>query len=330
MRTAFSNLFMNLRLQVLLNSRKILSEQLATGKSSDGTTLADVLESGNYLRAPVSDDMAFKRVLKQVTACAITIIYKLRPVYVVLSDAPNGCHKDDRGPIDLRVCLDAFPNRSAWLYFVPNDGEDSQIDGPPGWKELVKPGGFYNVTMKDIVEASWTSYREHGVAPVEQAGTWSSLKTTDGSTLSRAWALPVCNNPKGEAISNINQKNGRNFPCICGTSDWHMDPYNPAGDESHAFHQATGLFMRKSLFHTCQRDVKCAPAESAYKPFDGDTDKHSKGPFYRCKNAGKHHEVDQKDVRTKDEKKHDDKEEKKRKKQEKEREEREKKEKKHV
>jgi hypothetical protein len=99
------------------------------------------------------------------------------------------------------------------------------IRGPPGHAQLEK---YTNLTMADVVQSSMAFYKDHDNIPVESRKGLKGLDSLYGNTTAinsggRArglFTLAVCYSPGGQAISSVNSKKNRNYPCMCTKFPW--------------------------------------------------------------------------------------------------------------
>ncbi|KAI4722614.1 hypothetical protein E4T48_01066 [Aureobasidium sp. EXF-10727] len=218
------------------------------------STLVDLVTKGQF--ANTTEILAsYRDELKNMwTASAISTIWSMEHSYIVASDVSSGgCKSDHRGPQILKSCLDEYPTKVFYTYFKSNCREGIKgyplIRGPPGHEFLKKATNF---TLDDVVRSSMTHLKDHGnktpKPPVGLEGFGSlygpdTAITHGGGRARGLFTIPVCYTPGGQAISSINRKKSRNYPCACSKFPF-SGKQHMARDLDHTELQARSLQTR--------------------------------------------------------------------------------------
>ncbi|KAI4731246.1 hypothetical protein E4T49_00779 [Aureobasidium sp. EXF-10728] len=218
------------------------------------STLAEIVTSGQF--ANTTEILAsYRDELKNMwTASAISSIWSMEHSYIVASDVSSGgCKSDHRGPQILKSCLDEYPTKVFYTYFKSNCREGIKgyplIRGPPGHEFLKKATNF---TLDDVVRSSMTHLKDHGnktpKPPVGLEGFGSlygpdTAITHGGGRARGLFTIPVCYTPGGQAISSINRRRSRNYPCACSKFTF-SGKHHKARDLDHTELQARSLRTR--------------------------------------------------------------------------------------
>lgn len=218
--------------------------------------LVDIVQGGRY--ANTSEMLpSYRDELRYMwTASAVSTIWSMEHSYIVVSDVSSGsCKSDHRGPQILKSCLEEYPTKVFYTYFLSRCREGINkmplIRGPPSNELLEK---MTNFTLDDVVRSSMTYLKDHGnKIPKPQMGV-EGLATLFGPDTAimhgggRARGIfnfPVCYTPGGQAISSINRKESRNMPCACSKFSF-SGKHHMATDMNHAEIQAQALQKRDS------------------------------------------------------------------------------------
>jgi hypothetical protein len=227
---------------------------LMTGKANHkGMTVFDILTNEDFLGPDPNLQMALTQVEERfLFAVSVNAVWRFDRPYLLDTDVHFGtCRWDTRGDPRYRVCLDEFPMKSFWLYNIGQGREDdtfhddqAQVSGPSGLHRFNSASEqTYNITQEDIVRSSlWVhknglsdaieainvpeigkAFKKEGVDLLDNdAVHWPSdpKKSRLLGLVPGAFAVPVCRNPGGEAISSVNDDKSRNYPCMCGEFGW--------------------------------------------------------------------------------------------------------------
>ncbi|KAI5265599.1 hypothetical protein E4T47_08503 [Aureobasidium subglaciale] len=213
-------------------------------------TLVDMVQRGHYANVSSFTPNYRDQLRNMWFASAIGTIWSTEHSYIIVSDVKNGgCKGDHRGPKILKTCLEEFPTKVFYTYFKSNCREGLKgkplIRGPPGHHLLEQRTNF---TLKDVVRSSMTQLKDHANNQQESRIGAKGFDTMFGDETAishgggRArglFMLSVCYTPKGQGISSINMKTGRNFPCSCYKFPW--------SEHKHAAEMAPALQRRDML-----------------------------------------------------------------------------------
>jgi hypothetical protein len=227
---------------------------LMTGKvNHKGMTIFDILTNEDFLGPDPNLQMALTQVEERFFfAVSVNAVWRFDRPYLLDTDVHFGsCKWDTCGDPRYRVCLDEFPMKSFWLYNIGQGREDdtfhddqAQVSGPSGLHRFNSASEqTYNITQEDIVRSSlWVhknglsdaieainvpeigkAFKKEGVDLLDNdAVHWPSDPNRSRmlGLVPGAFAVPVCRNPGGEAISSVNDDKSRNYPCMCGEFGW--------------------------------------------------------------------------------------------------------------
>ena len=280
--------------------------------NSNGTSLPDLLKTGAYieqetgLRARLTDALE-----KAYFAVAVDALWSLDRTYILDTDLDHfDCTADPRGPPRNRVCLPERPGHVYWIYNIHGGEEgdrghlkNAKVRSPVGLRKFVERSqDYHNITKEDIVRASLWAQEEHlvndqGMLINKLPTKWVVNDTHAGGSLAGTFTIPICRNPKGEAISSVWSHKGRNYPCMCGEFSWVRNGgYSPEKDETKAFLEKTGFFASEDWHVFCSLHTKCKKDESVqyqFSPIEGapnmvDMIQH---PYQYCKHPNAHVKV---------------------------------------
>lgn len=270
--------------------------------SADNTTsnIAAHVQTGAWADKKMAD-VSYVAVAKNVWfATYLGMIWKAERTYIVMSDVSSGsCATDNRGPSKLKVCLDEYPGNVFYIYFLPRVREGTLgkalLRGPPGWQGLEEETDIV-IGLKDVVQSSVYSYKIHGNKPPSGSKSKKPVQDEVSSLLSSGgrfngfFHIPVCYTPHGEAISFVNEKKSRNFPCMCGPGGW--SHYDQSTDETYDFLEASGLYQSGDWKNGCNskwHSNHCHRKHSVnFPPFSaGKVRAHH--PFKKCRSKSHQH-----------------------------------------
>ncbi|CAD0115285.1 unnamed protein product [Aureobasidium uvarum] len=250
-----------------------------------GMTLVDVIQTGAY-REPLEISQKLQNDIYDLKyASALSNIWDQENVHIIMAPASGGCENDNRA--HGKVCLNEWPNYVFYPQFTSNLGDyhkkrRSMVRLFPGHYKIPKDVG---ISMKDVVQSSVAIFEDHGNEDVHLQGVEAFEQFLDpasksyhhGGKFAGIFAIPVCYQPDGFGISSINMKNGRNYPCFCGTpptsdaaSSEHLTDNRLAARQSHnhysdttwrydegqtfAFLNSTGLYRSRNWWEVCKHD----------------------------------------------------------------------------
>ncbi|KAL1610592.1 hypothetical protein SLS60_002262 [Paraconiothyrium brasiliense] len=158
----------------------------------------------------------------------------------------------------------------------------------------------HNMTKEDIVRSSlWID--ENGFEDAITAEKPNITRLMESmidanKTLGKfpgAFAVPICRNPRGEAISSVWTKSGRNYPCKCGEVLWSDKDYDWKRDKTRKFLERTGFKFSEDWEDYCSDNNKCkGEADIDWNfwvgPQEGKIPKKLKHPFKTCKSPKEH------------------------------------------
>ena len=294
---------------------KELHRLMEGGPASNGTSIAELLKSGDF----IEEKWRFQEKLSQALekayfAIAVDALWSLDRTYIVDTDEYNSlynCANDLRGPPRNRVCLPERPGHVYWIYNIDGGKEDdklhtvsARVKSPVGLRKFIeRPGTYYNITKEDIVRASlWAQeanlVNQPGKLINKLPAIWFTKGAHVGGTLAGTFTIPVCRNPGGEAISSVWSHWGRNYPCMCGDFSWRRSGgYTPEIDETPAFLKKTGLFASEDWEVFCKWHIKCKEDPSVqvqWPEIAGAPNqvKNVKHPYMYCKRSNPHFHID--------------------------------------
>jgi len=240
------------------------------GVDYGNSSIVDFVRTGEYIKpSAVSDQVLHKQMKARLFALYLGLVWRMERTYIVMADAPDGCEGDDRGPDHLKVCLDEYQDFVFYIYFIPRVREgimhQAYVRGPPGYFNIARDG--IDLTLRDVVAASVNNYmnNKRGSRETAYMNTVDELQSVDardwystdagGGLYAGLFRIPVCRNPDGGAISSINKKESRNYPCMCGENNW-LDGkplWDQAKDETDVFLGQTGLQMSGDWADRCDK-----------------------------------------------------------------------------
>lgn len=281
MKTTFADVCLKAR----SGAAEIVTNQLAGKKMKSGKTIVDQIESGQFAiplqRTSDLDSKAHEHYFK----IALSNLWKILGwTYIVVADAVNNdCSGDIRSPKQAKKCIANEPALVFEPLFIGEEKEGADCEmwvrNPPGFK-LVEGGTYGNTSWNSIVGESWRFFKAYGNMDRADVGAQSSDKPwwdPDG-TLPEVFDIPICYSPNGDALSNIQAKNGRNYPCMC--SAW------GGGDGSHAFQQKSALYRSNQYADYCNGQCKVdykGPELTFDEAKNGAKEKHLRWPYTSCK-----------------------------------------------
>ncbi|THY97523.1 hypothetical protein D6C95_04929 [Aureobasidium pullulans] len=283
--------------------------------NSSESSLAQLVETGRYVNTTTVYTPEQNKMLRNVwTASYISNIWNTERTYIVMADAKGGCASDKRGYRPLRVCLDEVPDYVFYVFTKTHIREGTPgsalIRGPLGYQSLEEFTGF---TLEEVVRASYVYSRYHSYnvdGEAEQADMvdnfFSANQIKDGGIAHGLFNLPILYSPGGQAISAINTKRGRNFPCMAAALPWSRSnsesqisslgsrsPKPWTGNDPDTMFQflnVTGLYQSGDYWRTCERSRKrrgnhCKRDTSVNwtNKFPENQHKKATHPFKRCK-----------------------------------------------
>ncbi|KAF2823208.1 hypothetical protein CC86DRAFT_409136 [Ophiobolus disseminans] len=226
--------------------------------------------------------------------------------------APQGCEKDHRAHSNYRVCLPETPRRSYWLFSIDSGREkdsmtddQAEVKGPTGWKAFYdKETSSYNITRENIVRLLLFVHGnrlEDAVAniDVERLGeVFANGADQKWGNVPGAFAVPVCRNSGGEAISSVWSEDARNYPCMCGEFLWDNDgAWSTKKDQTLKFLHLSTFMFSEDWEDCCSNHNDCKGVngidwrptlEKWRKPGDPPIPKSLKHPFHKCEDANEH------------------------------------------
>lgn len=219
-------------------------------------TLVEIVQGGRYANTTEILPSYRDELHHMWTASAISNIWSMEHSYIVVSDVSSGsCKSDHRGPQILKSCLEEYPTKVFYTYFLSRCREGIKgkplVRGPPG-HELLKQ--LTNFTLEDVVRSSMTHLKDHGnKIPKPQMGIEgfdtifgpNTAIVHGGGRARGLFNIPVCYTPGGQAISSINMKKSRNMPCACSKFSF-SGKHHMAVDMDHSELQAQALQKRDS------------------------------------------------------------------------------------
>jgi len=230
---------------------------LTHGQDDMKRTFSSILGTGEWWGDSLALTAEFQAAAeREFYAQTLATLWGLSRVYMVLSNAPDGCTNDDRGALEVRICLPEYPKKVLYIYSLGYEREkdisgEILVQAPPGIQVLdgIKMGGL---TKEDLARAALFTYQIQRGEKFEDPALYDRLMQLDYRTPSGRISpkqIPICFSPNGESISSINEQFGRNYPCMCGDFSW--DDWSKEKDESHAFLNKTGLYMSSDFSTYC-------------------------------------------------------------------------------
>ena len=151
-------------------------------------------------------------------------LWSTERTFIVAADTEGGsCEGDRRGPWEARVCLPERSGKVSYIYRISQDQE-----GKKSWHvdQLFEPSGSKNLSqtfdLEDAVRGSLRFFDETNNSRLDDmtsASVGSLIRKEDNNKdFAGYWTIPVCEDPEGFWISSIDNDDGRNYPCMCGTS----------------------------------------------------------------------------------------------------------------
>ncbi|KAG9849042.1 hypothetical protein KCU98_g4706, partial [Aureobasidium melanogenum] len=234
---------------MLLESQKINQDRivdrfdaymldLLSGKSDRALTnsrLVHLVQQGRYASSSSVFTPEINQALRQQwVASYVSSIWNLEGTYIVMANTRN-CESDSRGFKPLRVCLEEAPEYVFYTFSksVVREGTNHKayIRGPIGHKKLKAQTGF---TLKDAVRASYVYSKRNGYsvssgAPESEdmVDSFFGPKSLEaGGKAHGLFNIPILYSPKGQAISSINSRNNRNYPCMGAALPWSKKKHN--------------------------------------------------------------------------------------------------------
>ncbi|KAI5202612.1 hypothetical protein E4T39_04610 [Aureobasidium subglaciale] len=211
------------------------------GSKSDNSTLVQLIGSGRYLHAEnvftPEHNAAFRH---QWAQSYVSSIWNVERTYIVMADVKGSCESDSRGYRKLRVCLEEDPHHVFYAFSKSHVKEgtagQAYLRGPIGYDQLET---YANVTLKDVVRASYVAAKQEGSHPSKTLKAedmvedfWSEKNIKEGGKAHGMFNVPILYSPGGEAISSINSKKNRNYPCMAAALPWFSKPGHGGSSEN--------------------------------------------------------------------------------------------------
>jgi hypothetical protein len=242
-----------------------------------GQTLSAILKGEAFFGPDTGLQLQIQnRVEQMFKASIINALWGWERSYIVATNTA-ACEYDYRGPAESRVCLPERPGKAFWLYALDSRHEwdarqkhDVEIHSPTGYRNFF-PGqnsDVYGLTKDDIVRSSLFVHEHELEDAIERMDITrlGNVFPTEGDwklgNVPGAFALPVCTNPGGEAISSVWGHHGRNYPCMCGNFGWKDGTWSYDIDETKNFLILTGLMYSEDFGHFCHQNSKCKAEKS--------------------------------------------------------------------
>ncbi|KAI4758560.1 hypothetical protein E4T52_12167 [Aureobasidium sp. EXF-3400] len=195
--------------------------------------LTRLIQQGGYINTTrVLTPEHNKQLNQRWTASYVSSIWNLEGTYIVMANTRN-CDSDSRGFKGLRVCLEEAPQYVFYTFSksIVREGTNHKalIRGPIGHANLESATGF---TLTDVVRASFVYSQHHGYSANSGApeGSENLMDGFFGPTTAEAggkahglFNLPILYSPGGQAISSINTRANRNYPCMAARLPWSKD-----------------------------------------------------------------------------------------------------------
>ncbi|KAF2840719.1 hypothetical protein M501DRAFT_1029948 [Patellaria atrata CBS 101060] len=153
------------------------------------------------------------------------------------------------------------------------------------------------ITHEDIVRSSLDHYRIFGNKACSAVGTKELVDKSHTNEFKNIipgmFTVPVCRNPRGEAISSIRRNKSRNYPCMCGGFSWDSKDYKKEKDETETLLQASNLYASEDFAEYCS---KSKFKKDKARPFHFKVGKTNEKPYRKSthhykKCKGKDHKV---------------------------------------
>jgi hypothetical protein len=194
------------------------------------SNLPHLVQKGGYVNSSRVLTPEHNAELRQRWAAAyVSSIWNVERTYIVMSDTGN-CESDSRGFKDLRVCLDEAPQYVFYAFSksILREGTNhkSLIRGPIGHSYLKSSTNF---TLEDVVRASFVYSNRHGYSANSGApeGSEDIVDSFFGPKSAKAggkahglFNIPILYSPGGQAISSVNTRANRNYPCMAAALPW--------------------------------------------------------------------------------------------------------------
>jgi hypothetical protein len=295
------------------------------------TTIFDILSSKDFLGPDPNLEPALTQIEERfLFAVSVNAAWRFDRPYLLDTNVDHGrCRFDDRGDPKYRVCLDEFPTKSFWLYNIGQGRENdfflddqAQVSGPSGLGHFESADQqTYNITREDVVRSSlWVhenglsdaveaidvpeigeAFKKEGVDLLDNDDVhWPNVANNSQNLglVPGAFAVPVCRNPGGEAISSVNDDTGRNYPCMCGEFGWRHG-WNQVEDQTPAFLVRSGFMFSEDWEDYCSDHNDCRGdnkidlhvwLNDQRKDGDPKIPRKLKHPFKECKDPNSHYE----------------------------------------
>ncbi|KAF2641451.1 hypothetical protein P280DRAFT_507003 [Massarina eburnea CBS 473.64] len=282
-----------------------LRDLMIGAKNSQGQDLLQIVKSGGEFLVPdPSMSMNFGNLIEKFYQAVLvnSLWMSYEQAYILDTNAKNGnCLKDARGPRENRVYLPERPDRCYWLYSIDKSEEydrfrDDQalVHGPPGYRNFIDNANLYNLTKEDIVRSSLFIHENNlqgsirpNISDIQRLIQSAKDAKTNLGSVPGAFTIPICRNPRGEAISSVWEEKGRNYPCKCGEAAWDEKPFNLGKDTTRKFLELTGFKYSEDWEDYCSDHNDCRGANSIdwnFKKEKGGPKipKKLKHPFKKC------------------------------------------------
>jgi hypothetical protein len=174
-----------------------------------------------------------------------------------------GCKHDRRGHKWNRVCLDERPYMTYWVFAI-SETKQKTTASPPGISFLTGTAGdAAGLTMEDVVRSSLfvrdynlagalENIEPHKLIELARRPTSDNTTNPDGEeqkgllldhygSVPGGFALAICQDPRGSAISSIYMELSANYPCHCKGINWR--------DSSDTAQKGTAQFILKSKLY---------------------------------------------------------------------------------
>jgi hypothetical protein len=197
--------------------------------SGHDPSLIQLVQKGGYIKSSrVLTPEHNKKLRERWAAAYISSIWNLERTYIVMSNTGD-CESDSRGFKGLRVCLEEAPGYVFYAFSKSIVREETNhkalIRGPIGHSNLKSFTGF---TLEDVVRASFVYFKRNGYsvstgAPEGSEDIVNSFFGPAGEAGGKAHGLfniPILYSPGGQAISSINTRDNRNYPCMAAKLPW--------------------------------------------------------------------------------------------------------------
>jgi len=211
-------------------------------------------------------------------ASYISSLWNLEGTYIVMADTGN-CESDSRGFKALRVCLEEAPQYVFYIFSksIIREGTNHKalVRGPIGHANLKASTNF---TLTDVVRASLVYSRRNGYsvstgAPEGKEDMLGSFfgpaSAEEGGKAHGLFNIPILYSPGGQAISSINTRHNRNYPCMAARLPWSenndqqrslqsrdMEWTDNDPETMFQFLNATGFYKSRDWWAYCHGDRK--------------------------------------------------------------------------